>query len=163
MKTRSSFLFLLATFFTGWAIHVVLFRYLGTFGVLPSVLLVLTLSLGILRGSVFAETAGFMWGLSADALGTTLFGSQGLALAFIGYLAGAFRRQIDMDYPQMQIIVAVIASIVYWAGVYLLQIIFKGGASFTFVEVCLWTVFNGIACPVFHSGVRKWISLWKAG
>ena len=71
--------------------------YLSILGATPDVLPVVIAVLGLLGGAVTGAVAGFATGLLVDSLLLQTLGVSSLVLLSVGYLAGRYREQFEID------------------------------------------------------------------
>ncbi len=77
-------LFAIITFFVCWAVQVLLLLSPFWSSWAPQILLLSVLALGGQGKTNMAMTLGFLWGLSLDVFGASLFGTQALLLCVAG-------------------------------------------------------------------------------
>ena len=71
--------------------------YLSILGATPDVLPAVIAILGLLGGAVTGAAAGFATGLLVDSLLLQTLGVSSLVLLSVGYLAGRYREQFEID------------------------------------------------------------------
>lgn len=150
-----------ATLLVGLMLQLVCVHYISFFGASPQILLLIVVAMGFLRGSLFSEIHGFVWGFMADAVGAGLFGMQSLLLAVIGYVAGLFRRRMASERPATQIVIVLVATAAYWSLGHAVQIAFEEPIRrplwpFLLVQMLL----NGCLATAAFWSVERWIRLW---
>jgi rod shape-determining protein MreD len=78
-------------------VQVSFLSYLSILGATPDVLPVVIAVLGLLGGAVTGAVAGFATGLLVDSLLLQTLGVSSLVLLSVGYLAGRYREQFEID------------------------------------------------------------------
>ena len=78
-------------------VQVSFLSYLSILGAAPDALPVVIAVLGLLGGAVTGAVAGFATGLLADSLLLQTLGVSSLVLLSVGYLAGRYREQFEID------------------------------------------------------------------
>jgi rod shape-determining protein MreD len=73
------------------------FSYLSILGASPDVVSVVIAMLGLLGGALTGAVAGFATGLLLDSLLLQTLGVSSLVLLSVGYLAGRYREQFEID------------------------------------------------------------------
>jgi rod shape-determining protein MreD len=122
----------------------------------PHFVLLITLACGAFRGSVMAESFGFGWGLALDVLGITTFGIQGFVLCWTGYASGLLSRWIDAEEKVSQMAFALMGSVLYFAGLWLLEkVLGDAGRPVSIGSVLSTSLVNTLVAPVIFS-LTKW-------
>jgi rod shape-determining protein MreD len=78
-------------------VQVSFLSYLSILGATPDALPVVIAVLGLLGGAVTGAVAGFATGLLVDSLLLQTLGVSSLVLLSVGYLAGRYREQFEID------------------------------------------------------------------
>jgi rod shape-determining protein MreD len=78
-------------------LQVSFFSYLSVLGATPDVVPVVIAILGLLGGALAGAVAGFATGLLVDSVLLQTLGVSSLVLLSIGYLAGRYREQFEID------------------------------------------------------------------
>ncbi|MDR2811988.1 MAG: rod shape-determining protein MreD [Endomicrobium sp.] len=91
-------------------------KYINIYGVFPNFILILIVYLGLTKGVVSAEIAGFLFGLTWDVFSTDIFGMRTVIFTIIGYLTGIMNRHFDKDSPLTKIVIVLSANLIYWFG-----------------------------------------------
>lgn len=156
------FTFYAITFLVGGFCQIIFSRYLTFWGASPDLLMLAVLAFGFIFGSVVGQWLGFSWGLWMDTIGVHLFGLNGFLFALMGYLAGKLRRRIDSERPIPQLVIALMGTLFYCVGFYVIQSVLNeptNRLSWTFY--LLKTFFNGVLSLAVFWGVVFWTSLWQ--
>jgi rod shape-determining protein MreD len=84
-------------------------------------LVLVTLSVGLLAGAVPGATTGFLLGLVADMALLQTLGVTSLLLIGVGYMAGRYRELRDASHKLVPAVTAVLATLVFSACFALVQ------------------------------------------
>lgn len=76
-----------------------LMQYIGIYGIIPDLFLILVVFNGIYFGSMYAMIFGFSAGLALDISSFHLFGFYALIYCIIGYLTSIPEKKIDFKNP----------------------------------------------------------------
>jgi rod shape-determining protein MreD len=157
-----SVFFYFATLLGGFFLELLVGRYLSLFGVGPDLLLLMVIAMGFALGPVIGELFGFGWGLLADTVGVTLFGSHCFILTLLGYAAGKLRRRMDTERPGPQVVIACLstllsASLLSFIRSFLEEGSDKIGLGYLLIAVML----NGLLASGVFWIAERWIELWK--
>lgn len=156
------FFFFLTTLIVGVCLQAIGSRYLSLFDAAPQLLLLFVVAHGFIFGPVWAQLLGFGWGLISDSMGIELFGMNAFLLTFLGFLAGALRRQVSSERLTAQLVVALSATALYAFGAWFLNDIFDGGGGrirvVSFIVEALYNVF--LVGGVF-AVTERWADIWK--
>ena len=91
----------------------VLFSFQNVRGIAPNLLLILTMSFGIMRGRREGMLTGFFCGFLYDIFFGTLIGPYMFLFMIIGYLNGAFHKEFLMEDVLMPVIIILVDEIVF--------------------------------------------------
>jgi rod shape-determining protein MreD len=116
-------------------------------------LVLVTLSVGLLGGAIPGATAGFLLGLVADMALLQTLGVTSLLLIGVGYLAGRYRELRDATHKLVPAIAGVLATLAFSACFALVQFLLgvESTVSALVIRDAVVTVLiNGLlATPVF--------------
>jgi rod shape-determining protein MreD len=163
MNVRRTGLFGAATFLLGWMIQMAVAIGLPAGFAAPHVLFLLVMALGVSGRTTLAQNLGFFWGLALDVTGLSLFGSQGLLLAWAGAVAGRLSRQLNADKLVTQETLAVAGTLVFQVAMAVLDSVFRGGPSprpLSLLTLVLQMILNGLAAPILFWGIQAWAAVW---
>ncbi len=155
------FSFVVTTLVIGLALQVFLSRYFSLFGVSPQVLLLFVVAFGFSFGPILGETMGFLWGITSDAVGASLFGLNGLLFTLAGYIGGTLRRRVASERPTAQVVIALISTVCYGLGVAAISALFEEGLRLSFWLLLCQAALNALIAAVIFSLTELWIDLWK--
>ncbi|MDR0723837.1 MAG: rod shape-determining protein MreD [Endomicrobium sp.] len=96
-------------------------QYLNIFEIYPNFILIFVVCAGLLRGSLNAQLAGFVFGITWDIFSTDVFATRALLFTILGYCSGKLRKNFDEDSIIFQSAIIFVASLVYSLGVYLIN------------------------------------------
>lgn len=121
-----------------WSTH------LAYWGAAPQFLLALTVLIAARRGPVPAMLIGWTWGLYSDVLRADLFGADALLYMLAGYVAGEFRRQVDLEATGP---LAVAVFLFSWA-----YLLLRGVLGTIFAKSFLWAGWiPALATPLLNA------------
>ena len=98
--------------------------------VAPNLLLIITFSIGFLRGRIAGMFCGLACGLLSDAFGGGILGYYTLIFIYIGYLNGLLSNIMVDDMILLPLILCLINEICYSVYVYLFGAFLLGKANF---------------------------------
>lgn len=93
---------------------------------------------------------GFSWGLAWDVLAVDLFGSHAFLFTCFGYLSGKLSRKWNESKVINQMALTLIATLLFWLGMYLLYQVFSPGEyKFTLnYIILLQPIYNMLVAPL---------------
>ena len=103
-----------------------LFQWLSIASSVPNLLLILTVSVGFMRGKKEGIMVGFFCGLITDLFFGNLFGFSALVYMYIGYLNGFFCKVFYDDDIKVPMLLVAVSDIAYGVTVYVLQFLLRG-------------------------------------
>lgn len=92
----------------------------------PNLMLLVTISLGLLHGQVSGLLVGFFAGLMLDVFGGDVLGQYALILALLGYGCGFFNPYFYMDSLLLPLGACAVAEILYGMYVYIFGFLLRG-------------------------------------
>jgi rod shape-determining protein MreD len=116
-------------------VQVSFLSYLSILGATPDVLPVVIAVLGLLGGVVTGAVAGFATGLLVDSLLLQTLGVSSLVLLSVGYLAGRYREQFEIDSLLAPALLAGGLTLVGTAGFIALQLMLGVEAAVSLLVV----------------------------
>lgn len=160
---KRPWLFGLVTFLAGWVLQVLLSNFSLPGMASPNLVLLIVLTLGVMGHVNMAQTLGFSWGLGMDVMGVSLFGSQAMLLAWIGYVSARLSRQLNAEKLVTQEAMSVFGTLFLAVGINVLEHLFRttpsprvGSLWGLFLEIA----FNGLMAPVVFWTIQKWWYFW---
>jgi len=149
-----------AVFFLGLVFQILILSLIGPIAPAPQILLLLTVTIGLFRGSFEAETLGLMWGICSDVLSHTVVGTQAMMLVITGYVVGRLAPYFDRDLVSSQMALTGIVSLLYWIGLVLLLNIFSTHFSIPMLRIVTVLILNIISVPAIIWGYHRWVYIW---
>lgn len=92
----------------------------------PNLLLLVTISLGLLHGKVSGLLVGFFAGILMDIFGGELLGQYALILCLLGYGCGFFTPYFYMDSLLLPMGVCAVAELLYGMYIYIFGFLLRG-------------------------------------
>lgn len=132
----------------------------------PDLLLMLTVSVGLIFGQVAGVSVGFFSGLLWDLLTAQFFGMYTLAKILTGYLIGCFEKKVFKEHPILPLATIFLATFVHEGILYI-------GTRMLDIEVPLLpligknvlpnAVYNCVVMPFIYFAVLRFRSvIWSA-
>lgn len=108
-------------------------------GVVPNLVLILTTSLGLMRGKKTGLAIGFFAGLLMDIFSGSYIGFYALLLMYLGYYSGVFSKIFYAEDVKLPIIIILSADLIYGIVNYVFIYLLKGRTHFYkfFVHISL--------------------------
>jgi rod shape-determining protein MreD len=104
-------------------------KYINICGIFPNFILILIVYLGLSKGAMSAQLAGFLFGLVWDAFSTDIFGARAVIFTIIGYFLGRLAKKFDRDKVYTQFVIVFLAGIAYLLGIGFIYYIAYRGSS----------------------------------
>lgn len=134
--------------------------YFSLFGLVPQVLLILTIALSSQEGPVVGMSFGFAWGLFLDTLGAHLFGANALAMTLAAYIVGIGKRQMDVTSPLSQVMVTALLTVACSAFLAAAGLLFEHQSFWVgWLAFLLTPVLNAAAAPFLFVVIARTIEL----
>ncbi len=108
------------------------FQVLSLASVSPNLLLVITSSLGFMRGEREGLLVGFFSGLLTDIFFGNLFGVYALLYMFLGYGSGLFHRVFYDEDIKLPMIWIALSELIYGLSVYFFMFLMRSKFEFPF-------------------------------
>jgi len=118
-----------AIVFAAVLLQVAFFSYLSIFGTSPDVVVVVIAAIGLLGGAVVGAVSGFAAGLLLDVALLETLGVSSLVLLAVGYLAGRYRENFEIDSVFAPAAVTGALALLASAGWTALQLTLEQGSS----------------------------------
>ena len=108
------------------------FQALALAGISPNLLLIVTTSLGFMRGEKEGMAVGFFCGLLTDIFFGSLFGFYALLYMFLGYGSGLFHMMFYDEDIKLPMVWIALSELVYGLSVYFFMILMRSKIDFGF-------------------------------
>ena len=92
----------------------------------PNLLLILTFSLGFIRGTTEGMTAGFFCGLLMDFAFGTIIGYYALIYLVVGYVTGLIGQMFYIEFLNMPLLLCVLSDFIYNMYIYTFGFLIRG-------------------------------------
>ena len=132
MRVRRRIIMILLIFFC-FLLQSTLFQ--STFAVAdvaPNLMLILTVSFGLMRGKREGMFVGFLGGILSDLFFGSALGFTALLYVIIGYCCGFCYRIFYDDDVKMPVILIAVSDIGYGTAMYMFQFLLRGRVEFFF-------------------------------
>lgn len=113
-------------------IQTTLFSFHDTTGIAPNILLIMTMSFGILRGRREGLLIGFFSGLLFDLFYNELLGPYALIFMLIGYVNGFFHKTFLMEDVLLPVLIVSVDQFVLDFFIYLASFLLRYRTEFTY-------------------------------
>lgn len=142
------------------------FKAFALASVSPNLLLVLTASMGLMRGEKEGLLTGFFCGLLLDIFYGSILGFYALVYLFIGYGNGKFHHLFSDEDIKLPMVWIAFSDLAYGLLIYFFLFIFRGKFEFRYyflhiiVPELIYTI---VAMLVFYQLIRKlnrWLEKW---
>jgi rod shape-determining protein MreD len=131
---------------------------LTLFGAAPDLVLLVTISMGLLEGPLAGAATGFAGGLLEDLLLTTVTGITALAYLLVGYAVGKIRPYVQSTsvlVPVTGIFIGTVAANLLLAALAVLLGSPTPAMERVLQAAMLMAVYNAIIAPFVYPVVRK--------
>lgn len=108
------------------------FRYLDLAGIVPNLLLIPTVSFGMMRGRKEGMAIGFISGLLIDLFYGSIVGPYALLYMYLGYINGFFHRVYFMEDILLPMLMVGANDFVFSIFVYIFSYLLRGRLDFGF-------------------------------
>lgn len=108
------------------------FQFVEIASIKPNLLLIITVSFGLMRGRKSGLLTGFFSGLCCDLFFESIIGFNALIYMWIGYLAGYFYRIFYDDDIKTPLLLISTGDLLYGIVVYIATFLFRGRINFFF-------------------------------
>lgn len=138
------------------------FQFIEIASIKPNLLLIITVSFGLMRGRKSGMLTGFFSGLCCDLFFESILGFNALIYMWIGYLAGYFYRIFYDDDIKTPLLLISVGDLIYGIVVYVSTFLFRGRINFFFYlgriiipEVLYTMILTIVTYRIFYSINRK--------
>jgi Cell shape-determining protein len=146
---RRSFVILLLIIIS-FLLQSVLFSFHNVRGIAPNLLLIVTMSFGIMRGRREGLLTGFVSGFLYDIFFGTLIGPYCFLFMIIGYLNGAFHKQYLMEDVMMPVFIIIVDETVFDFVTFVAAFLLRNrtNLSFYFVHIFLPHILSTVIATI---------------
>ena len=144
-------LFYIAMIVCGYFLQTAVFTEFTMGGIVPNVLIICTVSMGMIRGKKEGCILGFIFGILMDALYSIYFGIYALILALMGYAAGNLKQIFYEEDMTIPIVLIGVADFIYGIAIYIFGFFSRGRSNFLFYlrKIILPEVFYTLILAIF--------------
>ncbi|MBQ9828275.1 MAG: rod shape-determining protein MreD [Lachnospiraceae bacterium] len=127
------------------------FRMIDLGGLVPDCLLVVTVSIALIKGSLDGCVTGFFCGLLTDVYFGSILGLFAMAFTAAGYLFGKFNRLYYKQDITLPLIIIAAADTIYNIGIYILFFLTRNRTAFGhyFLRIIVPEVFYTVITGIF--------------
>lgn len=138
------------------------FQELSLASISPNLLLIITSSLGFLRGEKEGMMVGFCSGLLVDVFFGSLFGFYALLYMFLGYGSGLFHMMFYDEDIKMPMIWMALSELVYGLSVYFFMFLMRSKFDFGyyFIHIILPELIYTVALTIVLYRPLRWFNRW---
>ncbi len=126
------FLFYLLMVIACFLLQTTLFKGLAFGGIVPDLMIILTASLGFMRGKKTGLLIGFFCGFLADIFFGSVLGLNAMIYMYIGYANGKFSRIFYPEDIKLPLILILTSDFVYGLLYYLTLFLMRGRFHFSY-------------------------------
>ena len=123
-------LFYIAMIICGFFLQTAVFTEFTLGGIVPNVLIICTVSTGMIRGKKEGCILGFVFGILMDALYSVYFGVYALILALMGYIAGNVKQIFYEEDITLPVLMIGFADLFYGIGIFVFGFFSRGRTNF---------------------------------
>ena len=141
----------------------VLFSFQNVRVIAPNLLLILTMSFGIMRGRREGMLTGFFCGFLYDIFFGTLIGPYMFLFMIIGYLNGAFHKEFLMEDVMMPVIIIIVDELFFNFVIYIATFLLRNRTNLFFylthvmLPQMLFTALATIIIYRFYVWINKYL------
>ena len=136
------------------------FSYHNVMGAAPNLMLILTMSFGIMRGRREGLLVGVLSGFLYDMYFGSLIGPYMLLFMFIGYLNGAFHKDFLMEDVMLPVFIIAIDEFVFNFVVFIASFLLRNRTDlgFYFTHVFLPQIFYTVLATIVIYRFYVWLN-----
>ncbi len=146
----------------GFVLQTSFFAQLKLAGVTPNILLVLTVSFGLLQGSLSGMLVGGFCGLICDLYDGTYLGLFFILFIYVGFLSGVVKRWFYGEDLKLPLVLIGVMDILYGMAVYLVGFLLRQQFDFQYyfqtiiVPEAVYTVLVAIVIYFLVFRLNEW-------
>ena len=135
----------------GYFLQTAVFTEFTMGGIVPNILIICTVSMGMIRGKKEGCIIGFVFGILMDALYSVYFGIYALILALMGYAAGNLKQIFYEEDMTLPILLIGFADFIYGIATYIFGFFSRGRTNFLFYlrKIILPEMFYTLILAIF--------------
>ena len=135
----------------GYFLQTAVFTEFTMGGIVPNILIICTVSMGMIRGKKEGCIIGFVFGILMDALYSVYFGIYALILALMGYAAGNLKQIFYEEDMTLPILLIGLADFIYGIATYIFGFFSRGRTNFLFYlrKIILPEMFYTLILAIF--------------
>ncbi|MBQ8185129.1 MAG: rod shape-determining protein MreD [Lachnospiraceae bacterium] len=143
------------------------FQALSLASVSPNLLLVVTASLGLMRGEKEGLVTGFFCGLLLDIFYGSILGFYALVYLTIGYANGIFHRLFLDEDIKLPMVWIALSDLIYGLLIYFFQFVFRGKFEFGYYFIHIIVpelIYTVVVTLVLYWLIRRlngWLEQWE--
>ncbi len=111
------------------------FQWISFGGIVPNVLIILTVTYGMMRGDRTGLLVGLFSGLLMDIFFGSFIGLNALIIMYIGYLCGKFHQIFYPEDIKLPLIMIVTGDLLYNLTFYVIMFLLRGNFDFSYYFV----------------------------
>lgn len=131
---------------TSFVLQGTVFEGISFAGTVPNLVLILTVSVGLMRGQKSGMFVGFFGGIIMDAFVGPTIGFYALILMYIGYANGYFNKIFFPEDIKLPLGMVIISDLFYGCISYMLLFLLRGRLDFSYyllhiiIPECVYTI-----------------------
>lgn len=114
-----------------FVLQTTIFGFNSAYSVTPNLMLILTMSFGVMRGRKEGLLVGFFCGFFADCYFTGILGPYMLLYMFMGYINGFFHKNYMVEDVLLPLIIISVDDIVFNFIIYIFTFLLKNRLDFS--------------------------------
>ena len=116
----------------GFILQTSVFTGIALAGVVPNIMIILTATLGFMRGQKTGAMSGLFCGLLVDTYAGYYFGTYALIYMLLGFLSGLFNRIYYGDSVRLPLLVVSVMDLLYGRAVFIFLFFIRHRTDFVF-------------------------------
>lgn len=151
MINLKRFLIAFCILIISFVLQTTVFQWLSFGGIVPNILIIYTISFGMMKGSQKGLFIGFFSGLLCDIFFGSFIGLNAVIYMYIGYLAGLTHKVFIPDDVKLPIVLIVLGDLLYNFSFYVFMFLLRGrfDLSFYFKNIMLPELIYTIVIALF--------------
>lgn len=135
-----------------FVLQTTVFSWLSFSGIIPNIMLILTVTYAIMKGDSVGIIIGFFCGLLADVFFGTFIGLNAIFYMFIGFFNGKFHQVFYEDDVKLPLVLIFTSDLLYGLSYYVIMFLLRSrfDFSFYFLKIILPEVIYTIAITLIY-------------